>query len=971
LLDVLGQQAGELLERDEELSAIADLVARTSDGRGSALLIEGEAGIGKTRLLDAVVEVARDAPVRVLRARGGELERSFPFGIAASLLTREVARLEGEQRDFVLSGAASLALGVVDPRVHPEVFAAGSEDALVARLHGLYWLCAGLVSETPLVLVVDDAHWADDPSLQWLLFLARRLGDMPLSLALAARPSSAGDWPEPLSLLRDEAQVSVVTPHVLSETASTIVVRRVLDADAEQAFCGACHAASGGNPFYLRELIAAVHADGIPPTAESASQVRSLAPEGIGRSVLVRLGRMSDAAGALARCVAVLGAGAELRHAAKLAELEVDAAEAAADALVAAGLLDAGRPLRLAHPVVRTTLYAELPQGARSRLHRRAASMLAADGADLDAVAAHLLAAEPRDESWAIDVLSQAATRAMARGAPATAAAYLRRAFTEPASPVQRASLLHHLGVAESLAGDAGGADALREAMRLARSPRQRAEIALDLSSAHMLTGRFGEAVSALDEAIEQTDDDPELRWRLAGRLIGMARMDGAFTDLAQRHVARLPRDLHGITHGERLVLAHHAVADVMAGEHVEQVAELATRALRDFRLAAEEPAMSPSLLLAIFALVLSERHELAGQAFDWLLDRTRREGAPVAFALVCSMRSQLRYYGGAIPDAIADARAAIEANRHFGWKVGVPSLYANLINALLEAGDLAGAEQALASSGLGEELPEMLLFCDLSRSRGRLRLAQGNTEAGIADLLAGHRLLSRFGIPNPAGMYCRSTAAVALARLNRRSEAVALAADELAAAQRFGAPGAIGVCLRAVGVVEGGGAGIAFLRDAVAHLERSPARLEHARALVDLGAALRRDGARRDAREVLRQGLDLADRCGGRVVADQARAELLIAGARPRRARISGADALTASELRVAQLAAEGLTNREIAQALFVSHPTVVTHLSHCYAKLGINNRQQLASVLGRTHASRRPPGFRDFPDDRDAPGA
>jgi DNA-binding CsgD family transcriptional regulator len=269
------------------------------------------------------------------------------------------------------------------------------------------------------------------------------------------------------------------------------------------------------------------------------------------------------------------------------------------------------------------------------------------------------------------------------------------------------------------------------------------------------------------------------------------------------------------------------------------------------------------------------------------------------------------------------------------------------LARALLEAGDTQGAEQALASSGVGEQIPQLLPFFALIDSRGRLRLAQGKSQAGIDDLLTGHELLARFGITNPAGTHCRSTAAVALAGLGRRDEAHRLVAEELAVARRFGAPATVGISLRAAGVIEGGSTGIDQLREAVAQLERSPARLQHACALADLGAALRRDGKRRQAQHALRQALDLADRCGGITVADQARAELVITGARPRRARISGVEALTASERRVAQLAAEGLTNRQIAQALFVSHPTVVTHLSHCYQKLNISSRDQLASAL------------------------
>jgi DNA-binding NarL/FixJ family response regulator len=147
--------------------------------------------------------------------------------------------------------------------------------------------------------------------------------------------------------------------------------------------------------------------------------------------------------------------------------------------------------------------------------------------------------------------------------------------------------------------------------------------------------------------------------------------------------------------------------------------------------------------------------------------------------------------------------------------------------------------------------------------------------------------------------------------------------------------------------VIEDGARGVELLRDAVAQLERSPARLEHARALADLGSAIRRSGKRREAQQLLRQALDLASSCGGRVVAQRAREELKITGARPRRERISGVDSLTASERRVAQLAANGLTNREIAQALFVSLPTVVTHLGHCYQKLDISSRQELTGFL------------------------
>jgi DNA-binding CsgD family transcriptional regulator len=314
---------------------------------------------------------------------------------------------------------------------------------------------------------------------------------------------------------------------------------------------------------------------------------------------------------------------------------------------------------------------------------------------------------------------------------------------------------------------------------------------------------------------------------------------------------------------------------------------------------------------------------------------------------MTASLRSQLHYYRGEFPDAIADAHAALDASAHFGLDLAAPSATGVLVKTLLETGDIAGAGRAFANCGLGEEIPEIYWFVWLIEARGRLRLAQGEAEAGIHDMLAGHELLVRFGITNPAGRHYRSTAAVALAGLGREEEARRLVSDELAVARRFGAHSTVGISLRASGLIEGGSRGLERLREAVAELERSPARLEHARALADFGAALRRAGKRREAQQTLRQALDLADRCGARPITDQARAELLITGARPRRARISGIEALTASERRVAQLAAQGLTNRQIAQNLFVSQPTVVTHLSHVYQKLDINSRHRLAAAL------------------------
>ena len=899
---------GELVERDVELAAIAGLVERAAGGVGGVLLVEGPAGVGKTRLLQSAVQLADGRALTVLEARGGELEQSFPFGIAAQLLGRVVAALDVQQRAAMLSGAAGLAVDLIDPAAATTGGpAATSHEPLYARLHGLYWLCAGLAAEEPLLLVVDDAHWADEPSLQWLLFMARRIGDMPITLLLGARPAAVGAWPAALALLSDERNATRIHPRALSEPASRIVIERLLGSEVDEAFAAACHRASGGNPFLIAELVEAVQADGLSPTAAAASRIGSLAPEGLARSVLGRLDRMPPATAALACSVAVLGIEAELRHAATLAGLDLAAAGTAADVLATAGLLAPGRPLRVVHPVVRTALYAELPSGERAQLHARAARMLAREDGDLDAIAAHLLAAEPCESTWTTELLLRAAERAVARGSPETAASYLRRALAEPPPTAVRGAVLRRLGVVETRLGDPSAAEHVREALRVTREPQKRAELAFDASLGYLVAGRLDAAITTLEAGVREIGDgDRELGWRLEAQLINLAGMDAAHAEVARRHLERVPRDLGGDTPGERLILAELSWAALKSAEPVDRVAALAERSFGDGRLIAEQRGWSLSVLNAIWALSLAERGAAAMRAYDELIALVQRAGSPIMFALISSRRSQLHYLQGDIPDAIADARASIDAGRDFVPGL-VGGLYGRLIDALLEAGDLQAAEQALGDSGFEDALPAGWQFFPLIQGRGRLRIAQGDVQAGVDDMLAGQDVLVRAGITNPAGAPCRSTAAVALARMGRSAEARELLSGELAAARRFGAPATLGIALRAAGVIEGGSAGIELLHEAVAQLERSPARLQHARALADLGAALRRSGRRRDAQQPLRQALDLADRCGGTVVADQARAELVITGARPRRARIAGIEALTPSERRVAQAGRPG----------------------------------------------------------------
>jgi DNA-binding CsgD family transcriptional regulator len=232
---------------------------------------------------------------------------------------------------------------------------------------------------------------------------------------------------------------------------------------------------------------------------------------------------------------------------------------------------------------------------------------------------------------------------------------------------------------------------------------------------------------------------------------------------------------------------------------------------------------------------------------------------------------------------------------------------------------------------------------------RGRVRLVGGAVAEGVADLRTCGQTLTALGCNNPNLSVWRSHVALALAGA-QPDEARALAAAELADARRIGVPRGIGIALGTAGLLAAGGEdGIAMLRESVSVLECASSRLEHARALVELGAALRRTNQRAAARDQLRAGLELAHRCGATRLAERATTELAASGARPRRLRVVGRDALTPSEQRIARMAADGLSNREIAQALFVTGKTVENHLGHIYLKLGVGGRRALADALER----------------------
>lgn len=361
---------------------------------------------------------------------------------------------------------------------------------------------------------------------------------------------------------------------------------------------------------------------------------------------------------------------------------------------------------------------------------------------------------------------------------------------------------------------------------------------------------------------------------------------------------------------------------------------------------AAEEAAAAgaTSLPEAILVLAFADYAEEARTRIDSWLARAQRNVWPLGVSVGSTCASLAALYRGSIGEAVAHARGAVAGNAEIRL---TPVTVAFLVEALIERAEIDLAFRELAERELDGVLPLIWAATPVLLARGRLHAASGNHRAAVIDLFETGERCAAWSVANPAMVAWRSSAAVSLVRLGDRERAAALADEEVELARSWGAQRAIGVALRTAGMTRDGKHGIELLRAAAEILESSPAPLEHARALCELGSALRRAGHRSEARQQLRNALDLAHRLGGTAVANRAWDELTIAGARPRRAAMSGRDALTPSELRTAQMAADGRTNREIAESLFVTLRTVETHLTSSYTKLGITSRGQLAARL------------------------
>jgi DNA-binding CsgD family transcriptional regulator/tetratricopeptide (TPR) repeat protein len=926
-------RAGSLLERDRELAAFRSLIDGARSGAGRVALIEGRAGIGKSRLLSELREQAAAEGLQVLTARGSELEREFPYGVVRQLFE---PRLHGPSGDGdLLAGAA----GAARP-----VFTGVQEDAgdaSFAALHGLYWLSVNLAEDGPALVAIDDLHWCDRASLRFVAYLVHRLEGLPVLIGASLRTGEPGTDQALVADISGDPATVAVHPGALSRAGVAQLVGELLGAGADAAFVSACHEATGGNPLLLRQLLSSLAAERVSPRASNAQVVRDLGPRAVSRTVLVRLARLPQAAVAVAQAVAVLGESAHLPVAAALAQVPEDTAADATAALARAEILRPDPPLGFVHPLVREAVYRELPAGQRELQHSRAAAILREAGATAEQIAAQLLVSPRRGDEATVDLLLDAGHAALRKAAPESAVAYLERALDEPPPLERQASIRLELGLAEVRRSGPAAAGHLRAAYEGLAEPTLRGTAAFAL--AHTLLFAEGPDETraiARQAASELPPDQLDMRRRLEALELITVNFGGADSEL-EPALARFREEQpeRGLGASRMTAIAAHRWA--LAGEPADACVELSKRALADGSLIDEDDGLF--FVAAVYPLAIADRSE-ALEAWDMLLAQAHVRGSLFTVLTAHLFRGQTMFLRGELAEAEESIALAIEESELWGLEeraLGYATAF--YAEALLELGKVDSARRVL------EDWPAPSGHADgmnyIRRALVELRLLEGRNEEALALVDEYSRELKR--VANPADGPWRSLKAQALERLGRSAEARELVEQELVLARRWGAPATVGRTLRVLGALERE-AGINRLREAVEVLERSPAKLELAKAHAALGGALRRARKPTEAREPLRKALELAEICGAAGLVDDVRAELKAAGVRPRTTALSGPGSLTASEQRVAQLAAEGRTNSEVAQTLFVTPKTVEVHLTNVYRKLGIGSRKQLPQALG-----------------------
>ncbi|WP_086826483.1 AAA family ATPase [Allokutzneria sp. NRRL B-24872] len=939
-----------LLERQNEVSTVAGALRRARAGAGSLLVVSGPIGIGKTQLLRSLPELVGEGTT-VLRASGSLLERHFAFGVVRQLLDPVLASATDAERERWLGATTGKAEGVI---VGEGDCSHVTPATVAAVLRDLEALVTAISADRSLLVLVDDLHWVDLPSLRWLAYVAKRLNGVPVTIVGTVRE---GDPLAGQALLREitASAARVLRPRPLSPTGTAELVLEQFGEHGDDEFVLACHEICDGNPMFLMSVLVTMVFERRRPIASEAGFARTTRPAKLRERLTSYLTAQPEPVRDYLTAMAALGENTDPELVAALAGLDRVGGADAARIAGTLGLFAAGPDPVFAHPVVREAIDESLSTVEREKLHMRAAELLHSRGHAAEQVAAHLLVVTARQECWGTEVLRTAAQTALQRGAPEVAARYLQRALIDhPADDAHRAALLVDLAMAERVLDPAAAVRHVSQAVPLLPSVWDRAAALVRLAPSVLDSAPLpiGELMRSVADEVGDPDELTGPRRDLALRLEARLRHSSfhapeGLISAAERLEQMGPRPPLDTGAERELAAVLLFAAAVRTTGTAVSLAASATRILEC------EPAtishVHTALPLLAVTLAGADAAKPLGAWLDSAYEQARLRGSTVSLAWIKAEQAVVRMRAGDLTEARSLAKAALElAELEWGEAVSLAVTVLSLV--ALETEDLELAEWLLVEvdgqNGDGwfgfhrETIRHML--------HGARAMAGADFSLAADHFLSLGRCLDQAGWTNAALHAWRSWAAEAYRRMGELDRARELIETEHALAVSWGAPAAAGRTTRMRGVLRSGVEGIRIAREAARLLESSEDRLELAKALVDLGAKLREAGES-GAAGYLTRGRELANDCGAAVLAERAWDELSSVTADPGSAPVQRARpaALTKTERLVAELAAQGRTNKDIADELGVGGRAVEKHLTNIYRKLCVRGRSGLVAAL------------------------
>ncbi|MDF9817094.1 LuxR C-terminal-related transcriptional regulator [Streptomyces sp. SPB162] len=961
-----GPVSAGLLERESALNLLAAEADRAMSGSGRLVLFRAPTGTGRSALLEAAAEQGARLGMRVLRAHASA-HCGAPLALVRLLLNAP-SDLDGLDNN-------------------PETPHHSTSSSRLWRL-----LCEH-AAESPLLVAVDDAHLADQPSRRWLTEAARRLTGMPVLMVVTERGQYDIAPPAPgiaYSLPPGVVRMHAVAP--LSRPAAEELVRGVLGADTSDTWVDGCVRAGAGNPLLLRSLLddlrvvfPHVGSDNGGPEPRLPQSCAELYPGAFVAAVSWWLKSAGPGSTTVARALAELEDSAPERNddgreggygfsggpgtpgvhlgpdahnepapghdfgdfLSELTGADPDRVGEWVTAMIRLGLLrrspGTGVP-GFAHPLLRGAVLDGWPRSQRQALHHRAAGLRQRRGDGAEAVAGHLLRTTPAGAGGgtaSIDkALLDAAADASRAGRTGAAALYLRRALDEPLPRERRAAVLTELGELEFATLRTGGIPRLAEALRLQEQPRKRVLAAVNLGNALANRGRPHAALDVMRD-LGPLDAEPVLARTVETASAFFSDHDqeirrAVYTRLSER-AEHSPDGLNPALRA--LLIRYRAAAGLLS-------AESAVRQIRRLLTTPEDPLLMPYLLATAATVTQwadapddAERLIRTALTEHWLTPLH-----PVHQSLLntrVDTAAARGHYQWVLEETAGSLRTPDDAAR-----TGVSNFLAHRVIALVERGRSAEAERLIAGIRVEETQegwePSRFLY-----ARGVLRASVGDPAGALADFReCGRRQLGR-DVESPLVTPWRSAAAECHLLLGDAPQALALAEEERRYAAVWGTPRVQGRALRVLGAATGGRRGLELTAAAVAILRGTSLDVELVPALITHGLQLTAAGQPRRARTLLREAATTAERLGAVRLSGNAELALRASGTRRRNTSLTGPDSLTAGERRIAALAADGRTNAEISGLLHLALRTVETHLTSTYRKLGIRRRVDLPAVL------------------------